>query len=48
MAEKLSVTELREEVERRRLQWAAFHRWEAEQPLEERSAADILADLGAI
>ena len=29
-------------------QWAGFHRWEAEQPLPDRSAGDIIADLGAI
>lgn len=39
---------LRDQVEARRLQWEEFNRWEAEQPLAERSPADILADLGAV
>jgi hypothetical protein len=39
---------LREQLEERRNQWAAFHRWETEQPFVDRAPADILADLGAI
>lgn len=42
------MTKLQEEVEQRRRQWQAFHRWEAEQPPEERAPAEILADLGTI
>jgi hypothetical protein len=38
----------RERYEERRRQWAAFHRWEAEQAPEERSPAVILANIGAI
>lgn len=47
-AEKYFVTELQREVERRRRQWEAFHRWEAEQPPEERTPVEIVADLGTI
>jgi hypothetical protein len=39
---------LKEQLEIRRDQWTAFHRWEASQPLPERDPAEILADLGAI
>jgi hypothetical protein len=39
---------LKEQFELRERQWAAFHRWEATQPLPERSPATILADLGTI
>ncbi len=39
---------LRDELEIRRRQWAAFHRWEAAQPLSQREPAEILADLGVI
>ena len=39
---------LREQLEQRRRQWEAFHRWEAEQAAAERPAADIIADLGAV
>ena len=39
---------LKEQLELRERQWAAFHAWEAEQPPIERPAADILADIGAI
>ncbi len=39
---------LREQWEIRRRQWEAFNRWEAENPPPERSAAEILADLGTI
>jgi hypothetical protein len=38
----------REQYEQRRRQWAAFHRWEAEQTPAERPPAAILADIGAI
>jgi hypothetical protein len=38
----------REMYEERQKHWAAFHRWEAEQPLTERDPARILADLGAV
>ena len=39
---------LREQLSIRERQWAAFHRWEAVQPLPERDPAEILADVGAI
>ncbi len=39
---------LRQQMEERRRQWEAFHRWEAEQPPAERPPGDILADLGAL
>lgn len=39
---------LREELDIRERQWAAFHRWESAQPLPQRDPAEILADLGAI
>lgn len=39
---------MREQYEERGRQWAAFHRWEAEQVPVERTPAAILADLGAI
>jgi hypothetical protein len=39
---------LKEQLEQRRRQWEAFHRWEAAQPPVERPAADIIADLGAV
>ncbi len=39
---------LREQWEIRRRQWEAFHRWEAENPPPERSASEVLADLGTI
>jgi 2-amino-4-hydroxy-6-hydroxymethyldihydropteridine diphosphokinase len=47
-ADSSAMTNLQEEAERRRSQWQAFHRWEAEQPLEDRTPAEILADLGTI
>lgn len=39
---------LKEQLEERRKQWAAFHRWEAEQPPIDRAPAEIIADIGAI
>ncbi len=45
---KIKQVTLREQLELRERQWAAFHRWEAEQPLPERDPGDIVADLGAI
>lgn len=39
---------LRELIEQRNKQWAAFHKWEAAQPLEWRDPSDILADVSAI
>lgn len=39
---------LREQLEQRKRQWEAFHRWEEQQPPLERDAARILADLGTI
>ena len=41
------MTERAQNEERGR-QWAAFHRWEAEQVPVERTPAAILADIGAI
>jgi hypothetical protein len=38
----------REEWLERKKQWEIFNRWEAEQPPVERSAADNIADIGAI
>jgi len=45
---KIGLVTLREQLAVRDRQWAAFHRWEATQPLPERDPAEILADLGAI
>ncbi len=39
---------VREQYEERRKQWARFNRWESGQPPVERSAADIVADLGTV
>jgi hypothetical protein len=39
---------LKQQLEMRRRQWAAFNRWEAEHPTPARDPAEILADLGAI
>jgi hypothetical protein len=39
---------LGEQLEERKRQWEAFHRWEEQQPPLEREPARILADLGAI
>ena len=39
---------LRELIEQRNKQWAAFHDWEAAQPLEWRDPSGILADVSAI
>lgn len=39
---------LREQLEMRRQQWAAFHRWERENPAPARDPGEVLADLGAI
>jgi hypothetical protein len=38
----------RDEWLERKKQWEIFNRWEAEQPLVERTAADNIADIGAI
>lgn len=39
---------LKQQLEARQRQWAAFHRWEVSQPPLDRDPAAILADLGAI
>ena len=36
---------LKEQIEERRRQWAEFNRWERQNPLPERGAAAVLADL---
>jgi hypothetical protein len=38
----------KEQYGERRRQWARFNRWESGQPLVERPAADIVAELGTI
>jgi hypothetical protein len=38
----------KEQYDGRRRQWERFNRWESGQPLVERPAADIVADLGTI
>ena len=38
----------RDEWLERKKHWEIFNRWEAEQPLVERDAADNIADIGAI
>jgi 2-amino-4-hydroxy-6-hydroxymethyldihydropteridine diphosphokinase len=47
-ADTSSISNLQQEAERRRGQWQAFHRWEADQPPEDRTPAEIVADLGTI
>ncbi|MGA2329014.1 MAG: hypothetical protein ABSH05_22325 [Bryobacteraceae bacterium] len=42
------MTATRQQLEIRRRQWEAFHRWEREHPAPARDPAEILADLGAI
>jgi hypothetical protein len=37
-----------EDWRERKKEWEAFNRWEAQQPPDERSPEDIVADLGAI
>jgi hypothetical protein len=39
---------LKDQFEIRRLQWEAFHRWEAQHQAPPRDPAEILADLGAV
>ena len=39
---------LKEQVDDLNRRWKKFHEWEAQQPPVERSAAAIIADLGAI
>lgn len=39
---------LREQLERRNLQWRSFNEWEDAQPPAAREASAVLADLGAL
>jgi len=39
---------MKEQFELRQRQWDEFHRWEAEQPVVERTPENIIADIGAI
>ena len=42
------LKELRRQLEERARQWAAFNRWEAENPAPMRTPDEVLADLSAI